>query len=228
MIESEEKLLKVNNKRKIKESNGMNTFKEDLEISNLYLDIIGKKELSDEEILALQDDKEKANYIIENRYHCILSDVPIFKARQYWDILKKQKKIICVCFSDFLSMEENEEKKKAISILFNEINILTSIMDFLCSVFWEMAEDSGEYMYEELSFDEFIPKKKYNDVENKDDYIDMVNDIFEIFDKCVYYIEDALKSNDKTKYCSAGNFLLNICWDYENIYAFKEEWVASL
>lgn len=228
MTEDGKRLLHLNNKRNIKKLNNLNTNTEELEISKLYLDILEKKEWSNEEISTLQDDREKMFFIIQNRYHCCLSNVPIFRARQYWEILKKQQKLLRICFKDVKSTIKKKNGECTLSTLYDEINYTTCMMSELSLILWDIAGENGEYQYKELKTSDFIPSKTYNDIKNLNDYFEMVNNIFDIFEKVSYYIDDSLKSNDKMKYCSAGNYLFSLVWNYENICALKKEWLISL
>lgn len=221
MTENEKKLLKTNNKRKIKEVNNMNTDKEQLEMIEAVLNL-AKETVTEEEMDDYRKEKNETILKYAKKNNVILSDVPEFKVRQLWNIFNTE---IFILKEDFYNLKKNALKLKQFQHYAKDISY---IIDELCYSFDDLANKKSEkenyhdviseYNYEELTTEKLFLKHRFFDCKNYDSYLISVEESFELFSFIKKYIEDAINDMTKEKCTTASNIFMIVSVETEGLY----------
>lgn len=225
MTENEKKLLKINNKRKIKEANGMNTEEEELEMISIVLEDSFNK-CTKEEIEDWHQEIKKTITEFSQKYNIVLSEALEFKVQQLWTIYKKELEILKNGFNNYKNgkMNFNDFQKHA--------RVFCYILDELCFSFKDLAAKIAkrekydddiipEYDYEELTFDKLVLEHDFYDCQNYDDYILSVVDSLELLSFIEKFVEDALNDKTKEKCTTISNVFMIVGTHVEGLYACK-------
>lgn len=228
MTENEKKLLKINNKKNIKEMNGINAEKEDLEMMSIVLED-ALNECTEENMKEYHRDRKRAVLKISQKYNVVLSEVLEFKVQQLWnmfedEVLNLKKKFLELekqNFQDRINIEIFQKSAKEFSYLLDELGLTFR------SISTKKAEKEKydgiipEYTYEDLDANKLFLAHAFYYCQDLNEYIISVKESFELLDYIQKYIVDIVSDKTKEKCTTGANICMIVTVEIEGMYVCK-------
>lgn len=225
MTENEKKLLKSNNKRKIKKANNMDTDKEELEMIEAVLNS-AKENTTEKEMNKYNQKREETVLKYSEKNNIAMSDVPEFKIQQLWNILNKE---IPILKKDFNILEKQNFKNKAnfenfrhyaedISYIIDELGLTFRMLATKKAKKENYNDIIPEHVYNDLDINNLFLEHSFYDCDNLKDYIISAKESFELLSYIEKYIKDIISDKTKEKCTTGANILMTISVEIEGLY----------
>lgn len=228
MTEKEKMLLKINNKKNIKEMNHLDVEKEEFDMIKTSLGISGER-VSEKKTEEFENKKTKTAQAYFSKYDIVLSEVLEFKIRQIWEIIKKE---IAILETEFCTLGKTEfdnihEFKK----FQNHGEDVSYLLILLGDYFRELAIQKAvkdnyndmilEYDYSNLDVNDLFLNHPFFKGKDLKDYIVSTTESVKLLLFIEYFIEDIVKDLSKEKCTTGADMLMVVVVEIEGLYRYK-------